>query len=257
MVLKKLVFAIMFSLAIPLLLGFAQEAEAASTVILRSPTGAFADETCTDNDPCDLDPTEGSIVFLTNNGQFSVELILALTKPILGTDKEPQIDINVSALSAGSPGVLEVIFTDDDFPNIFQNYFGLATIGGTTEGSVNYETYWDPDNVQFAQQTLISQFLNLGFGPGIQGFNDQQSVVIEGINSPFSLTQVITINHDSAGQLTTLDANLQLSPVVGGFDIPIDNVALILAGVQTSFVWILPAVAIVGAGLTYIKLKKN
>jgi hypothetical protein len=45
---------------------------------------------------------------------------------------------------------------------------------------------------------------------------------------------------------------------VGGTLIPIDSAALLLAGIQTSAVWMVPLLAgIVGATTIYIKKKRN
>ena len=44
---------------------------------------------------------------------------------------------------------------------------------------------------------------------------------------------------------------------VGGMGIPIDSTALLLAGVQGSAPWMIPAIVIAGAGIAIFKIKKN
>ena len=45
--------------------------------------------------------------------------------------------------------------------------------------------------------------------------------------------------------------------VVGGEIIPIDNIALLLSSAQTSMIWWLPAVMIIGASIVLLKTKRN
>lgn len=278
---NKLVFVLMFSMAIPVLLGSAQEADAAATMIIRDPDAVWADVIIIDEQnvfvPFDCDATNnpniaifpdippqctlagdlqlgvpGAVGFIGNLplSNWNLDLFFGLTKPAIGSEQEPEVDLFLLANSAGADRV-QVIFTDDSFPNTFQTYIARAGVGGTTVGSVSYQTFWDPDNVQFAQQTLIAEFLGLGVG----AFSDQVGIPLV-INDIFSLTQIVSIDHSVTG-LTSLDANLMLSPSVGGFELPIDNVSLVLAGVQSSLLWIYPLVAVLGAGITYFKLKKK
>ena len=47
------------------------------------------------------------------------------------------------------------------------------------------------------------------------------------------------------------------SPVIGGETIPIDTTALLLSSAQTSMIWWLPAVLIIGASIVLIKTRKS
>jgi len=47
-------------------------------------------------------------------------------------------------------------------------------------------------------------------------------------------------------------------PVVGGELLPIDSTALVLAGLQTSAIWMLPVLAgVAGAGFYLVKFRMN
>ena len=50
---------------------------------------------------------------------------------------------------------------------------------------------------------------------------------------------------------------IPIPPVVGGMGIPVDSTALLLAGVQGSALWMIPAIVVAGAGITIFKLKKK
>ena len=53
---------------------------------------------------------------------------------------------------------------------------------------------------------------------------------------------------------------IQITPnnnPVGGMGIPIDSTALLLAGVQGSALWMIPAIVVAGAGVAIFKIKKN
>jgi hypothetical protein len=57
--------------------------------------------------------------------------------------------------------------------------------------------------------------------------------------------------------LCTVATKIIIGPVVGGFNIPIDTSSLLLAGVQSISMWMIPVViAGVGIGIFVIKLRK-
>jgi hypothetical protein len=113
-----------------------------------------------------------------------------LSKPVLGSAASPSMDLNSVNVSIG-PGVLVISLTDTDFSPTA----GGATmaIGGTTDGVVSYEAYWDHGNAPFALTHLIGST-----GPMVGAF---ASVVhgAAGAAAPYSLTQVVTIYHFCIG----------------------------------------------------------
>jgi hypothetical protein len=113
-----------------------------------------------------------------------------LSKPVLGSASSPSMDLNSVNVSIG-PGVLVISLTDTDFSPTA----GGATmkIGGTTDGVVSYEAYWDDGNAPFALTHLIGST-----GPMVGAF---ASVVhgAAGAAAPYSLTQVVTIHHFCIG----------------------------------------------------------
>jgi hypothetical protein len=48
-----------------------------------------------------------------------------------------------------------------------------------------------------------------------------------------------------------------INQLVGGMGIPIDTTALLLAGMQGSGLWMIPAIVVAGAGIAIFKIKKN
>jgi hypothetical protein len=87
-----------------------------------------------------------------------------------------------------------VLFTQTDFSG---DGTALSTISGSTAGALFYSGYYDPSNTAFGLANPIgTPFL---FGPS--AFSDSTSGPVGG--APFSMTQVVGVNHGPGQLLST------------------------------------------------------
>lgn len=129
------------------------------------------------------------------------------------------------------------------------------------------QSYSPPAGVELARH------VPLGFNPG--SINHQDSAYNMGLDPTFQgiphTSSTLTIewfssgsgwqgNDDESWAIENVEINLLgVEPsLVGGEIIPIDNTALLLAGIQSSAIWMLPALAgIVGAGAFFVRTRMN
>jgi hypothetical protein len=105
------------------------------------------------------------------------------------------MDLNTVDSSSTAGGTLIIKWSDDGFGPTVGNAF--ASIGGTSGGTVKYDTYADAGNAIFGTTTpLTTQSFGAGSFSGDAGGPD-----LAAQGSPYSLTQVITITH--TGKATT------------------------------------------------------
>jgi hypothetical protein len=163
-----------------------------------------------------------------------------------------------SGLPPNVPVQVTVIISDMDYTGVTQDSAGnipaeedvLVTGNGVPLGTVT------PNGVIAQDQVLTRTFvtlaqsngsgdLTIGFnevfrnsvGGPAQGFNDQFGIRVEQIS---------------------LDFDGSMERQVGGEILSIDSTALLLAGLQSSAIWMLPVLAVAtGAGITAFKLRRK
>lgn len=178
----------------------AASAHAVPTIKITSP--GDTDITIADNGAGDTDSTAGIISFSETIGTFTFVGSTAFTKPFLGVDAV-QLDTVFSAFSNAADS-LTLYLSDTGF-DATGNFAFSSKIGGTTQGSVQYDTFVDNSNTLFGQAVQVGSVGPFGSG-AFSGDDSGNSVVA----SPFSMTQAITITHSGGNRLTTGDANLQV-----------------------------------------------
>ncbi len=106
--------------------------------------------------------------------------------------------------------------------------------------------------VVFFNEPMIVDFVNLEFNESIFGPEDAGEIHC-----------TVRINIDILGQPDFVLQQIWINepePVVGGEFSPIDSTALVLAGLQTSAIWMIPVLAGVAGsafGILYIKSRRN
>lgn len=155
---------------------------------------------------------DGIVTINQTVGVWSVNVVTGLTKPVFPPAKMDLNTVNVSSSSVG--GTLTITFTDNGFtiPDALSSPDSVATslIGGTTNGTVTYETWYGATNVLYEKTTLLSSSIGSPFDS--PSFSGNSSFSLD-TNKPFSLTQVITITHGSGVNSSSMDAELLVSPV--------------------------------------------
>lgn len=141
-------------------------------------------------------------------GVFTTNVTTGISKPVIGGPGRARIDLNSVDVSGGA-GQLEIELTDTDFllPVPPNSYILTSEIGGTTDGTVDFDQFIDLSNNEFGigpPAPNIPLVLSMGtFGPG--AFSGTTSGSINIVN-PFSITEEVLITHTAAGQITSFDA---------------------------------------------------
>lgn len=156
-----------------------------------------------DQGPDDLDPAVGVVVYQGPVGStWVLTLSTAVSKPVIGSAGVPQMDLNCLNISSGA-GTLSVELTDTDFTG--SGDF-VASIGGTTEGSVSFATWTDAGNAAFGKATpMTSQgpFPPISYG--------ENAMTTAATPAPYSITLQVNIVHTGPG-LTGFDAFVHVTP---------------------------------------------
>jgi hypothetical protein len=163
-----------------------------------------------DNLAGDANPIAGAVTFIGSLGGttvWTVNVTTGLTKPVLGSATDPELDLNSVNVSSSGAGTLTIRFSENEFGPLIGPVGVFAAIGGTTLGTVTYSTYYDAGNSLFAQTTLLTSYGNTA--PPIAFANEASAGFIGGA-TPFSFTQVVTIAHTAAGQASSFNAMLSV-----------------------------------------------
>lgn len=171
-------------------LGLVGNAGAVATLYLSD---GVVSVTVADGSPLDSNPAPGVVTYNGALGMnWTMNITTGLSKPDLGSATQPWMHLNSVNASSKGAGNLTVMFSD--------NYFGPSSgnlnskVGGTTQGSVSFQTYSDASNALFGQSSLLTSQGPFGTG----AFANAQSVSFTG-GFPFSLTEIATITHTTHG----------------------------------------------------------
>jgi len=112
--------------------------------------------------------------------------------------------------SASGPTTLTLMFTQTDLVGAPTGMRFFDSIGGTTEGTISYQTYLSSTNTPFALTTLIN---NPTINVSGTSFSTSPPAGCCGPftlvpANPYSLTEVVTITHQSATHSSSLAAEL-------------------------------------------------
>lgn len=149
----------------------------------------------------------GIITFDSAIGAFSTNVTTAISKPIIGSAQQPDLDLNSVDVTnrASNGGTLTIQVTDTDFLGGSGIATFLNTIGGTqSAGTLGVNTYLDCGNTPFGQGTLLTS-QNFSTTP----FSGGASTFVNGCNGSYSLTQVLTLTMPG-GAHVSFDSDLAL-----------------------------------------------
>jgi hypothetical protein len=156
-----------------------------------------------DQGPDDLDPLVGVVNYQGPIGpMWVVTVTTAVSKPVIGSAGAPQMDLRCLDISAGA-GTISIELTDTDFTG---NGDFLASIGGTTEGSVSFATWTDAGNAPFGKTTpMTSQgpFLPISYG--------ENAMTTVSTPAPYSITLQVDVTHIGPA-LSGFDAFIAVTP---------------------------------------------
>lgn len=169
-----------------------------SSMALAVPTLRISDGVTTvevaDGDAADASSVVGSVVFNGALGDFFVVVSTGVTKPAVGTETRPVLDLNSIEVSGGA-GSLTVSFSETGFLGDGNSMkFNTGIGGGSMVGSVSFSSYVDDSDTLFGTGTQVG---SIGPLSGI-GFSGTDSSVATP-TGPFSITNVVTVQHSSGG----------------------------------------------------------
>ncbi len=165
-------------------------------------------EIITDGGLGDLNLSVGAVTWSGQLGVFNINVTTGVSKPLIGSVAVPELDLNSIQVS-GSAGSIDVYVTDTDFGPMEAGLSGFLTgIGGTTDGRITCDTYFDASNTAFGMAT---QLASLGPFSGGAFSGSQIYAGIPGAN-PFSMTIHTHIVHTGPYDTTSFDANVSPIP---------------------------------------------
>ncbi len=166
---------------------------------------------------------DGQVIFNGSLNNFTTNFTAGVSKPtIIGTPT--LIDLTSQNVS-NSAGSIVIELSDTDFTNDTSYLF--SAIGGTTNGSVTYETFVNTSNgdpfagTQLADKTLDTAFFSTGSLFPIE--------LPDG--SPYSLGIRVTVTHGAGNQISSFNSEIRV-PEPGSLGLL--GTGLLLAGFALS-----------------------
>jgi hypothetical protein len=184
-------------------LGLAAAAVGLSSVANANPELKITDGVTTiivvDNGVGDGSSVGGRIVWNGSIGVWTLNTDVGTTFPVIGTLSNPQLDLSFNAFST-TGGTLTLTFSADGFGPTAGT--AVASIGGTAQGNVSYQTFGGTNNTLLDTSHLLTS--QGPFGGSFSGSVAGGTVTNVG---PYALSQQLTITHSGSG-ITTGDALL-------------------------------------------------
>lgn len=150
----------------------------------------------------------GVVTYSGSIGHFIVNFTGGFTYPALGAQTLPYMDLVSFNASSTDGGALTIRFSQTDFSNLSGSPFLIGSaIGGVTDGTVSYQSYFDASNAPFGTATLLGDL-----GPYSRAFSGS-SLDNMTATGAYSLTLVTTITHAGGGsfpQASSFNATLRV-----------------------------------------------
>ncbi|MGZ5528065.1 MAG: hypothetical protein ACXWJB_05280, partial [Limisphaerales bacterium] len=179
-----------------------------SLVLHAAPQLRLSDGTATitvvDGDANDQQPDAGVVMYNGPVGsKWQINVTVGLTKPSLGTPAEPFMDLDTYNFSTDAAN-LSILYSDTDFTAGVGSTFD-AQVGGTSDGSVDFNFYLDSNNTIFGSNTLLASFVNQ-----VNLYQASSNGPVN-LSSPYAMTLEAKIRHTGAGS-TGFDQQLTINP---------------------------------------------
>ncbi len=145
---------------------------------------------------------DGVIAYSGVVGNFNINVTTAISKPALGSLYEARMDLNSVNVTSNLGDTLTIWVTDTGFtlPAVGPTMQAYNNLGGTTNGTIQFNAYIDTTNAEFGTGTLVNSFSS-----GAGAYADSGTVTLPLVN-PFSLSQKVVITHTAGGQATSFNS---------------------------------------------------
>ncbi|HME27058.1 MAG TPA: PEP-CTERM sorting domain-containing protein [Acetobacteraceae bacterium] len=169
----------------------------AAVILMVGPT------TITDNGPGDLNAALGQITSIDTPVDFTMTINTGTTTSI------PSMDLSSTDITSTAAGSLVVQLTETGLTKSspvthWVTQFSGSWVGGAA--SAELQTYMDPSNTPFGQATPLTDLIGTST-PFALSFATNA-----GGGGPFSITEVLTINAQAAGETFSLDGSMADAP---------------------------------------------
>ena len=249
---RFLLVCLMFFAVAALLMGTAPDANALFVLTLDDLEIDGIEVIVVDNEPegtptnkglsnnVDQNPMPGVVVFSGSVGTFSVTVTTGISEPVIGSLDQARLHLNSVNVSGVAVGTLEIMLTDTDFLLGGQPRSATFTsgIGGTTDGTVEFEQILDRNNNEFGIDGLVPpdpdlppDIVSVAQGPFSGGVfaGEETELVVLG-EGEFSLTEKVRITHAADGDITSFDALSTVAPAECAIDEDCDDDGLFCTG---------------------------
>ena len=203
-----------------------QSAEALATLRLSDGTTTFD---VADGSGLDSNSAAGAVTYVGAVGSvWWLNVTTGITYPALGGSGSPQMDLSDVSMTNSGPSTLTISFSQDNFSLASSSAEFVSTVGGATDGTANFDTYFDNGNNLFAQTIAVGTL-----GPYVAGTPDSPfsgaTNASGSTDSQYSITQVATITHNASGE------NSSFNYVVNVVPEPISSTLFIIGGATLGF----------------------
>lgn len=166
-------------------------------------------QTVEDGGPDDENATTGIVTFTGTVGVFDLTVNTATSKPVVGSDVAPRIQLGGLNVSSG-PGTLIIQVSETDFLSASTGRRFTNSFSGTIppNGTAVSTTYLDPDNTLFGIPPGSANAVALLTQP-LPG--DVSALATEGGDGPFSLTLETVFVHDG-GYISSYSSDTYAPP---------------------------------------------
>ena len=144
----------------------------------------------------------GEITFTGALGNWTNNFTAAFGAPALGSPWMDELDLLSGNISGGT-GTMTVMLTQTDLTRADASW--LIGFGGTTDGSISFQSWIDTGNNAFGLGTLLTDSGSMG-GLGFSG-EDSGSLSMSG---PYSWTVIATIEHAAGRNISSFDYNVKI-----------------------------------------------
>ena len=144
----------------------------------------------------DVNSTTGAVTYVGSIGVWTVNVTTGIGVPVVGTSSWPILDLNSIDVTTTTGGTLNVAVTQTGLGPLPTGSSSLRTsVGGTTAGTVSFNTYYDVTDLAFGTGTLAG---SLGpYGPG--AFSGVTGAPITTGANLYSITANASITQAGAG----------------------------------------------------------